>query len=406
MKKILAPLIILLLTSPLLAENLVLVNGTIIDGTLKARFIGNVRIRDGKITDIGAVRPASGETVVDVKGLVVAPGFIDLQNHSAAALEKDHGAATQVSQGITTVLLGSDGTGLYAVERFMAPFDERTPALNIVTLVGHATVRRQIMGGDYKRAATADEIGRMASLIEDAMREGAFGISSDLRSEPASYSTTDELMALAKSAAKYGGFYATRLRDETGKVMESVAEVIEIGRATKVRVQISHVRSRATAVLAAIDKARMESVDISADTSPYDDAASPETEKDLRTFLQHPWVMIASDGGMDTRHPRSAGTFPRVLGYYVREQKVIPLERAIRKMTGLPAARLGFEERGTLIKGAAADIVVFDPLQVRDRSTIDDPFAQPIGMKYVFVNGTMVVKDGEPTAERPGVALR
>ena len=406
MKKILLPIVVLLLAATAFAENLVLINGTIIDGTLKARFPGSVRIRDGKVTDIGVVKPATGEMVLDVKGMIVAPGFVDLQNHSAAALTKDHGAATQVSQGITTVLLGADGNGPYSVEQFMAPFDDRAAALNIVTLIGHATVRRQIMGNDYKRAATPDEVSRMALLIEDGMREGAFGVSSDLASEPTSYSTNDELKALATSAAKYGGFFAVRLRDEGARITESVAELVELGRATKVRVQITHTRTRAVAVLAAIDKARMGGVDISADTSPYDDGASAETEKELRTYLQHPWVMIASDGGMDTKHPRSAGTFPRALGYYVREQKVIPLERAIRKMTGLPAARIGFKERGTLFKGAAADIVVFDPLKIRDQSTPDNPFAPSTGIRYVFVNGTMVVKDGEVTAERPGVALR
>jgi N-acyl-D-aspartate/D-glutamate deacylase len=400
MKKILLLIVVLLTVTTACAENLVLVNGTLIDGTLKARFAGNIRIREGKITDIGTFRPARDETVLDVKGMIVAPGFIDLQNHSIAGINKDHGAPTQVSQGITTALLGAEGTGPYAVEQFMAPFDERTPAMNILTLVGHATVRRQIMGDDYKRAATEDEISRMGMLVEAAMREGAFGISSDLTSEPASFSTTGEVMSLAKSAAKYGGFFSIRLRDA------SLPDVIEIGRATKVRIQISHARPPARALLAAIDKARMEGIDISADTSPYDDDASPETEKDLRTFLQHPWVMIASDGGMDTRHPRSAGSFARALGYYVREQKVIPLERAIRKMTGLPAARLGFEERGTLVKGGAADIVVFDPVQIRDKSTADDPFALSVGIRYVFVNGTMVVKNGELTAERPGVALR
>jgi N-acyl-D-amino-acid deacylase len=406
MKKILLPIVVLLVVATASAENLVLINGTIIDGTLKARFAGSVRIRDGKVTDIGVVRPAPGETTLDIKGMIVAPGFVDLQNHSAATLDKDHGAATQVSQGITTALLGADGTGPYSVEQFMARFDERAPALNIVTLVGHATVRRQIMGDDFKRAAKPDEISRMALLIEDGMREGGFGVSSDLASEPASYSTSEELKALATSAAKYGGFFAVRLRDEGARVMESVAELVELGRATKVRVQITHTRAHAMTVLAAIDKARMEGVDISADTSPYDDGASPETEKELRAYLQHPWVMIASDGGMDTKHPRSAGTFPRALGYYAREQKVITLERAIRKMTGLPAARIGFKERGTLFKGAAADIVVFDPLKVRDQSTADNPFAPSAGIRYVFVNGTMVVKDGEVTAERPGLALR
>jgi N-acyl-D-aspartate/D-glutamate deacylase len=282
----------------------------------------------------------------------------------------------------------------------MAPFDERTPAMNIVTLVGHATVRLQIMGNDYKRASTADEMSRMGLLIEDAMRQGAFGVASDLTSEPASFTTTEELTTIARAAAKYGGFFATRLRDG------SLPEILEIGRATKVRIQITHARPPAAPLLAAIDKARMEGIDISADTSPYDDAGTPETEKDLRAYLQHPWVMIASDGGMDAPHQRSAGSFPRVLGYYVREQKVIPLERAIRKMTGLPAARLGFEERGTLVKGGSADIVVFDPVRIADKSTTEEPSALAIGMRYVFVNGTMVVKDGELTAERPGVALR
>jgi N-acyl-D-amino-acid deacylase len=225
MKKILATIIALLLAATAYAENLVLMNGTIIDGTLKARFAGNIRIRDGKITDIGVVKPAPGETVLDVKGMIVAPGFVDLQNHSAAALDKDHGATTQVSQGITTALLGADGTGPYSVEQFMARFDERAPALNIATLVGHATVRRQIMGDDYKRAALPDEISRMALLIEDGMREGAFGVSSDLTSDPSSFSTKDELTALATSAAKYGGFFAVRLRDEGAQVMESVAEL-------------------------------------------------------------------------------------------------------------------------------------------------------------------------------------
>src|SRR5262245_2494371 len=162
MKKILMLLVVLLVAATASGENLVLINGTIIDGTLKARFGRSFRIGDGKSTDIGVVRPGPGEMTLDVKGMIVAPGFVDLQNHSAAALDKDHGAASQVSQGITTALLGADGTGPYSVEQFMARFDERTPALNIATLVGHATVRRQIMGDDYKRAATPDEISRMA----------------------------------------------------------------------------------------------------------------------------------------------------------------------------------------------------------------------------------------------------
>src|SRR5262245_34037308 len=141
---------VLLIATSSFGQDLVLVNGTVIDGTLKARFQGNVRIRNGKVTEIGVFKPAGGETVMDVKGLIGAPGFIDLHNHSANAIEKNLGAVSQITQGITTAVLGSDGTGPYAVENFMSPFDEKPPALNIATLVGHGTIRRQIMGADYK----------------------------------------------------------------------------------------------------------------------------------------------------------------------------------------------------------------------------------------------------------------
>ena len=186
MRVIPALLLIAFFAWPAPAENLVLVNGTIIDGTLKARFQGNVRIRDGKIGEIGVFRPSATDTLLDVKGLIIAPGFIDLHNHSENGIGKDLGAVSQVTQGITTAVLGADGSGPYAVEDFMLPFDEKSPAVNIATLVGHGTVRRQIMGANYKRAATADEIDRMGQLVETAMREGAFGLSSGLDREPGS----------------------------------------------------------------------------------------------------------------------------------------------------------------------------------------------------------------------------
>ena len=377
MRPVLCLLLCVVLATPVFAENVVLVNGTIIDGTLKARFLGNVRIREGRVRDIGAFKPVAGETVLDVKGLVVAPGFIDLHNQPASELAKDLGAASQINQGITTAILGGDGTGPYLVEEFMLPFDEKPPALNIMTLVGHGTVRRQIMGADYKRAATAEEIRRMGELIDEAMRQGAYGLSSDLTSEPSSYSTSEELMVLGKAMARSGGVYITRAR-EGDRALESIRDAIEIGRSAKVSVQISPVKFAGT--LAEIDKARMQGADVAADT------ASSMTDKDLRAFLQHPWVMFASDGEM--------GVFPNVLGKYVREQKLLTLERAIRKMTGLPASRAGLKTRGVLAKGATADVVVFDPLQAT------------VVMKYVFVNGTIVVKDGQATGERPGLALR
>src|SRR5262245_5164424 len=210
----------LFLGSPAVAENVVLVNGSVIDGTGKPRALANIRIRDGKISDIGPVKPAAGETVIDVKGMLVTPGFIDIETLAPSAIEKDLAAAALITQGVTTAVLGSDGTGPYSVEEFMVPFDEKPPALNIAMLVGHATVRRQIMGPDYKRSATADEIQRMSELVADAMKQGAFGLGSDLQNEPASLSSPEELVALGKILSKFGGTLVMKLRNENGKAAD------------------------------------------------------------------------------------------------------------------------------------------------------------------------------------------
>jgi N-acyl-D-aspartate/D-glutamate deacylase len=336
-------------------------------------------------------------------------------------LRNDLGAPSQITQGITTVALGPDGTGAIAIEDFMMAYDDEPPALNVLTFVGHGTVRRSIMREDYKRPATPLEIVQMADLVEFAMREGAFGLSSDLENEPGSYATTDEVIALAKVAARYGGTYMTHVRDESSKVLDSIREAIEIGRQAKIPVQISHLKlgseavwGKTAEVLSEIDKARMQGVDVAADVYPYtasvtgvDGAVAPSmTDRDVRAFFRHAWVMVASDAGVTTRHPRSAGTFPRVLGPLVRDEKVLTLEQAVRKMSGLPAARLGLKERGLLRIGGAADVVVFDPARIRDKSTVEDPFALAEGMKFVFVNGTIVVIDGQPNDARPGLALR
>ncbi len=456
-------------------DDLVLVGGTIIDGTGRARVRGNVRIRAGEITDVGAFQPARGEATLNVAGLIVAPGFIDIHNHSADALQEKPDALSQITQGVTTVVLGPDGGGPIGIETFMLPFDEKPLAINVMTFVGHANVRVRVMGANYKRAATPEEITRMEELVEDAMREGAFGLSSALEYDPGSYSTIDEMVALAKIAARYGGVYMTHLRDEGDRVLDALAEAIEIGRQANVPVQISHLKLGSAAVwgktaeaLALIDKARAQGVNIAADVYPYNTVLSrlgplirlenvggpanvlviespmhPEyklktldqiaterammpldlynemlkedqttvvttsiSEKDVTAFLSHAWVMISSDGGLEIAHPRSAGTFTRVLGKIVREDKTLTLEVAVRKLSGLPAARLGLKERGVLAKGAAADIVVFDPNLVRDASTFQEPAALSQGIKHVFINGTAVIKDGRPTEARPGRALR
>ena len=351
------------LVPPVFAENVVLMNGLIVDGSGKARAAGNVRIRDGKIADIGLFKPAAGETLLDVKGMIVAPGFVDLENLSVAALEKDSGASSLVTQGITTAVLGSDGTGPYSIEDFMQPFDEKPPAVNIAMLVGHSTVRRQIIGPDYKRAATDDEIRRMSELVENAMRQGAFGLASDLRAEPASFSTTDELLALARAAARFGGTLLIHPRDET------IQEALDIARNAKIALQLS-LNKLTMSLLAEIDRARMQGVDVGVHIYGL-----TEPGPELRGALQNPSVTIS-------------------FAQYLRDEKALTTERAIQKSAGLPAARMALRERGALRKGVPADIVVFNP-------TLPSS-----GMKYVFVNGTIVFKNGQPTEARPGQALR
>jgi N-acyl-D-amino-acid deacylase len=290
------------------AEDLVLVNGSIIDGTGKPRAAGNVRIRDDKIADVGLFKPMPDELVIDVKGMIVAPGFIDFQSVAVDGAAKDSETAGLLLQGVTTAVLGSDGKGPYSVEDFMVPFDDKPPALNIAMLVGHATVRRQILGGDYKRAATPDELQRMGELVSDAMKQGAFGFASNLQEEPESSSTPAELTTLAKIVAKFGGIILLRARD--GK------EAVALARETKIPVQVL---SPDKTVSAEIDRARAQRIDISSDS--------------------YSLSQLAKD-------------------------KTVPLERGIQRMTGTPAARIGLRERGALRKGASADLIVFDPASV------------------------------------------
>jgi N-acyl-D-amino-acid deacylase len=352
-----------LIASPSFAENVVLTNGMIIDGTGKPRVVGNVRIRDGKITDIGLFRPAAGDMRLDVKGLVVAPGFIDLESVSAAEFAKSPDLPAMISKGVTTVILGSDGAGPYLVEEFMVPFDEKPPAVNIAMLTGHTTIRRQIMGADFKRAATTAEVGLMSELVRDAMRQGAFGLALDLRMEPASFGTADELLSLANTVNQFGGTFFVHPRDE------GVQEPLDVARNAKVAIQLS-LNKTTPAVLADMDKARMQGVDVGAHLYSLTEPA-----RDLRTLLQNPMVAIS-------------------FAQYSQDDKAISLERAIQKLATLPASRIGLKERGVLRKGLPADIVVFNPMMLSQ------------GMTYVFVNGTLVVKDGQPTEARPGQALR
>jgi N-acyl-D-amino-acid deacylase len=467
----------------------VITNALVADGTGAALRKENVRVEGDRITAVGRFEPTGADRVINAAGLVLAPGFIDIHNHSDGGLERQPLAPTQISQGITTIILGPDGNSPWPVGAWLDQRRHNPASLNLAVMVGHATVREQVMGTDYKRTARPSEIAEMSKLVEQAMGEGAIGLSSGVEYDVASYSNTDELVAVSAAAAKHGGFYMTHIRDEADKSFEALAEEIAIGERAHIPVEHSHIKlgtvkvwGKAPEYIRVIEAARQRGVDFLADCYPYDawksnikvlvpdkqyenpgsveraladvgganhviivdfapepgyngrtvedlahsagispvemfiriirkgDAAGTEatvicqsmTEQDIKAFYQQPWVMVASDGGIDSRHPRGAGTFPRVLGQYVREKKWLTLPQAIRKMTSLPARRLGWTDRGIVRPGAIADLVLFNPETVTDRATFTHPQTLSEGIEKVFVNGVLVWSGGKPTGARPG----
>ena len=485
-------LIALTLLSPGTAAQLnsrawTIVGADLADGSGRALRRANVRFVGERVVSVGTGAPERRDTVIDGAGLVVAPGFIDVHNHSAEELASDPEAATQVAQGITTVVVGPDGGSPWPIGEYLAERRRNPAAVNVAAFAGHATIRRLVLGDDFKRVARADEVARMATLVDQAMREGALGLSSGLEYEVGGYAETSELVELSKVAARYGGVYMSHIRDEADKSFEALREAIEIGERAHVPVQISHIKlgtvgvwHKAAEAIAIVEAARRRGVDVTADEYPYNawsstitvlvpdkrydyppsvekaladvggaanvlivrHAAHPEYEfrtldavakerkttpvelfiqvvrdggagvvctsmvdDDMRAFYRQPWVMVASDGGIGVRHPRGAGTFPRVLGRYVRDERWLTLPEAIRKMTSAPAERLKFTRRGRIVAGAIADIVLFNPKTIVDRSTFSEPGILPTGMEKVFVGGELVWDGGKPVAARPGKVL-
>ena len=462
----------------------VVVGAEVADGTGAPLRRVSVRVQGDGIVAVGPeVRPTDGERVVDGSGLVLAPGFIDVHNHSTDGLASDPAAETQVSQGITTVLVGPDGSSPKDIGAYLAERRARPATVNVGTLIGHATVRVQVMGEDYRRTARPEEVARMAALVDAGMRAGALGLSSGLEYVVGSYASTDEVVELARAAAAHNGIYVSHIRDEADLVLDAVKETIAIGERARIPAQITHIKlgtvgvwGKAGEVVAAVEAARARGVDVTADAYPYlawqsnlkvlvpnkrytdpasvkealddvgggrniqftrlprypqyqgkrlSEAAAAEglsevdffiriaedevgiightmIEPDLKTFYQQPWVMVASDGGVGNNHPRGAGTFPRVLGRLVREQRWLSLPEAVRRMTSLPAARLGLTDRGRIAPGARADLVLFDAATIADRSTFDAPRDLAVGMHTVWVNGEPVWREGHATTARPG----
>ena len=471
---------------------IVLLGATLIDGSGRAPLKNSVVVIEGdRIVAVGRrgqVKVPREARVIDARGMVVAPGFIDAHNHSERGFQTDPSAASQVSQGITTVVVGQDGGSEFPVGPFLEKLDRNPIALNVLTFVGHATVRSRVMGENTNRHATPAEIEKMKQLVEQAMREGAIGLSTGLEYETAKPASTEEVITLARAASAHGGMYISHIRDEADQTFEALAEAIRIGKEARIPVQISHIKlgtvgvwGRAGDVVNLINKARAGGLDVTADCYPYDawsstirvlipsgrhddpvdvargladvggpanitivsSRAHPDYEfktmeeiskregitpvelymkivrdggagvvchsmkpDDIRTFYQQPWVMVSSDGGIGSRHPRGAGSYPRVLGQYVRESRWLTLPEAIRKMTSFPARRFKINDRGLIRRGYKADLVVFDPEKIIDRATFPEPHLTAEGVQRVFVNGVEVWADGRVTGDRPGKALR
>ena len=490
---------LLLASRPLLAASVLLTNVVIYDGTGRPSFRGDVRIEGERIAAVALHLAAKqDETVLDQRGLALAPGFIDMHSHGGRGLTEDLDAATVSRQGITTILVGQDGESNFPLRDYLAQLAANPPAINLATMVGHATLREQVMGTDLYRASTPQELAQMKILLARELTAGAFGLSTGLEYEAAHFSTTEEIIELARVAAAAKGFYISHVRDEASRTFDSFDEVLRIGREAQLPVEITHIKMGSTSVWhqaakrmpELFERARREGVDLKADVYPYTfwhstirvivpdrDFFNPQkveqalaenggaqnirivnyapekalagktlaeiaahwqvtpveaymrivkasggadgpneqdvnvlgtsmSEDDVSWFVANPEIMFCTDGALHGAHPRGSGSYPRILGHYVREQKLLPLELAIHKMTGLPAAQLRLADRGRIAPGFVADLVVFDPATIIDRSTVEQPLEPPLGIPGVMVSGEWVVRDGAVTGRRPGRVLR
>ena len=498
--------------------DLLLKHGRIVDGTGSPWFTGDVAIRGDAIAKIAATIEEPAVRVIDVHGNVIAPGFIDIHTHARRGISEVPTAPNYVRQGVTTVMEGPDGSSPLPLAPFLEQMDRLQKSLNIGSFVGQGSVRSEVIGnGDRK--ATPEEIQKMVGLVEQGMKDGAFGLSTGLFYVPGTFTPTEEVIELARAAGRFGGMHESHQRDDAAKLLDSVNETIAIGEKGHLPTQISHAKvvgvanwGRSTEMLRLVDEARARGVDVTIDQYPYtasstsvqaalipawvleggrektlarlkdsggrekakagivmmirdergggdpknvqfascsfDPALAGKTladltkargmaptipnaaevvmwiveqggcqgifhamsERDLVRILRHPATMIASDGevpifGRANPHPRSYGTFARVLGVYVREKKVLSLEDAIRKMSAAPATRLGLLDRGVLRTGLRADLAIFDPATVRDTATFEKPHQYAEGFSQVIVNGQVVFENGEMTAARPGRVL-
>ena len=471
----------------------VIVNASIVDGTGAPARRGAVRIVGQRIVAVGALVPADGETVIDAGGLTLAPGFIDTHSHHDRHLFELRDASAAVSQGITTTVVGQDGSMVYPVQELFDRLQRTPSAINVASYVGHGSIRSQVMGDDFRRHATTAEIERMRTLVGEGMQAGALGLATGLEYDPGIYSETGELIDLAKEAARFGGRYISHVRSEDRYFWAAIDEIIRIGREARLPVQISHMKlamvdwwGQPRRFLDVLDRARSEGVDVTGDVYPYEywqsdltvlfperDFADRESAEfalrsisppdgllitkfspepglegltiaeiaaqkgmdpadvlmdltarsqlenaedvvigtsmradDIAALIAWPHANVCSDGSLAGTHPRGTGAFTRVLRLYVREQQLLTLEQAVHKMTGLAAAHVGIVDRGVIRPDAYADLVLFNPATVADRSTIAYPQMLSVGIAKVWVNGAAVFAYGRATGVYPGMVVR
>ena len=513
-------LILLLITTAFAAQSqdcdILIANGKIIDGTGNNWYYGTIAVKNGKIIEIGRDVNLSAKRIIDAKGLIISPGFIDVHTHLEEDETKDLNATSFIMDGVTTCITGNCGSSNVDIGKYLRWVDSLKLSINIATLVGHNDIRKTVMGR-ANRDATADEMKQMETIVDKAMRDGAVGLSTGLIYIPGTYTKTPEIVTLAKVAAKYNGVYASHMRDEGDSVTYAIEEALTIGREAKIPVEISHFKlsgqhnwGRSKETVPMIEAARKEGIEVTIDQYPYTASStsistlipdeiladgqdsikarlqrteirkyiissmlarlkkrklkhfgyavvanySPDTsyngksieqinlmkgrkhkakeealtvidimmnggasavfhgmsEEDVKRIMQYPFNMFASDAsirvlGAGMPHPRGYGTNARVLAKYVREEKVLSLEEAIRRMTSLPAQKFQLKYRGLLREGYAADIVIFDEKEVKDVSTFEKPHAYSKGFHFVLVNGVLTVDYQKHLGARAGQAL-
>ncbi len=528
--------------------DLLITRGRVVDGSSAPWFVADVGVRDGRIAAVGALSGHAARRTIDAAGMYVTPGFIDLLGQSEYNVLVDKRAASKITQGITTEVTGegssiaplnaamlAEGKEVWdrygftpdftTLDGYFRTFERRGSAINLATFVGAGSVRDFVIGKADRRA-TPEELKRMCDVVDQAMRDGAIGVSSSLQYVPDMYNSTDELIAMAKVAARYGGAYFTHQRSEANAIDASMDEVFRIAKEAGIRTQIWHLKTaykrnwgRMPAILDRIKAARAEGIDVAANQYPYtagangldaclppwireggrdallkrladpaqrekakkemledsdewsnqylgaggpdrvliasvlnpslkkyegksiaqiaaEDKKDPRDalidlviadrantgciifmmdEDDVRLALKSPLVAFCTDSGagatdgifsQEKSHPRGWASTARILGHYVRDEKLLPLEEAVRKMTSFPAEAAGLTGRGLVKAGFAADLVVVDLAKVQELATYEEPRRYSAGYPYVAVNGVLVVDGGRITGAAPGQALR